>query len=201
MRERKRRAKLENRKLGHHMLASRKLPSCYVTNRFFLWNQGAGGYVYIEASSPRLPGDTARLASPWMRGPQCMTFYYHMYGATMGCVVIYIKRQATNELKPVWLRSQDQGKHWIQGQISINETSSYQVSFKMFVYSTSNSTSIKKKKNQATCHALSPRPTNIEHFCYYQSQIIVSSVHPWGHVFWTRLIFLFVLFLDHCRRC
>ena len=64
-----------------------------------------------------------------------MSFYYHMYGATMGCIVIYIKSQATNELKPIWLRSQDQGNHWIQGEISINETSSYQVSFKMFVYS------------------------------------------------------------------
>ena len=87
-------------------------------------------YVYIETSSPRQPGDTARLESPWMRGPQCMTFYYHMYGSTMSCVVIFVKSQATNKLKPVWLRSQDQGDHWIQGKISINETSSYQVSRK-----------------------------------------------------------------------
>lgn len=92
------------------------------------FNQGTGMYVYIETSFPRKPGDTARLESPWMRGPQCMTFNYHMYGATMSCVVIYIKRQATNRLKPVWLRSQDQGDHWIQGKISINETLSYQVS-------------------------------------------------------------------------
>ena len=88
-------------------------------------------YVYIETSSPRKPGDTARLESPWMRGSQCMTFYYHMYGTTMSCVVIYIKRQVTNRLKPVWLRSQDQGDHWIQGKISISETSDYQVSHKM----------------------------------------------------------------------
>ena len=85
-------------------------------------------YIYIETSSPRQPGDTARLESPWMRGPQCMTFYYHMYGSTMSRLVIYIKSQATNKL--IWLRSQDQGDHWIQAQISINETSSYQVSRK-----------------------------------------------------------------------
>ena len=90
-------------------------------------------YVYIETSSPRQPGDTARLESPWMRGPQCMTFFYHMYGATMGCLVIYIKSQATNKFKPVWFRSQDQGDHWVQGKISINETSSYQVSFEMWL--------------------------------------------------------------------
>ena len=85
-------------------------------------------YIYIETSSPRQPGDTARLESPWMRGPQCMTFYYHMYGSTMSRLVIYIKSQATN--KSIWSRSQDQGDHWIQAQISINETSSYQVSRK-----------------------------------------------------------------------
>ena len=88
-------------------------------------------YVYIETSYPRQLGDTARLESPWMRGPQCMTFFYHMYGATMGVVVVYIKSQATNRLKPVWLRSQDHGDLWIQGKISINETSTYQVSFKI----------------------------------------------------------------------
>ena len=85
-------------------------------------------YIYIETSSPRNPGDTARLESPWMLGPQCMTFYYHMYGATMSCVIIYIKSQATNRSKPVWLKSEDRGNHWIKGQISINETEMYQVS-------------------------------------------------------------------------
>ena len=95
----------------------------YVFNTLFSLNQGTGMYIC-------LPGGYARLESPWMRGPQCMTFFYHMYGSTMSHLDIYIKSQATNKLKPVWLRSQDQGDHWIQGQISINETSSYQVSRK-----------------------------------------------------------------------
>ena len=96
-------------------------------------NLGYGMYIYIEASVPRVPGDTARLQSPWMRGPQCMTFFYHMYGSTMSCVVMYIKRLVKNTLKPVWLRSQDRGNRWIRGQISINETASYQVSCEMSV--------------------------------------------------------------------
>ena len=58
-----------------------------------------------------------------------MTFYYHMYGSTMSCVIIYIKIQATNRLKPVWLKSQDRGDRWIPGKISINETGNYQVSY------------------------------------------------------------------------
>ena len=63
-----------------------------------------------------------------MRGPQCMTFYYHMYGDTMSCIVIYIKRQDSNKLKPLWIKSENRGDLWIRGQISINESSVYQVS-------------------------------------------------------------------------
>ena len=99
----------------------------YMLDPVFLPNLGHGLYIYIEASA-RVPGDTARIHSPWMRGPQCMTFFYHMYGSTMSCVVMYIKRLITNRLKPVWLRSQDRGNRWIRGQISINETASHQVS-------------------------------------------------------------------------
>ena len=57
-----------------------------------------------------------------------MTFYYHMYGDTMSCIVIYIKRQDSNKLKPLWLKSENRGDLWIRGQISINESSVYQVS-------------------------------------------------------------------------
>ena len=98
-------------------------------------NQGTGWYIYIETSSPRRAGDTARLISPWIRGPRCMVFYYHMFGSNMGCVVMYIRSQAETRVKPVWLRSKDQGNRWIQGQISINETSSYQVRCEKCVYS------------------------------------------------------------------
>ena len=57
-----------------------------------------------------------------------MTFYYHMYGDNMSCIVIYIKRQDSNNLKPLWLKSENRGDLWIRGQISINESSVYQVS-------------------------------------------------------------------------
>ena len=90
-------------------------------------SKGSGYYIYIETSRPRKMGDTARLTSPWLRGPHCMMFYYHMYGSSMGCVVVYIRRQAADILQPLWLRSKKQGNKWIQGQVSINDTSSYQV--------------------------------------------------------------------------
>lgn len=63
-----------------------------------------------------------------MRGPQCMTFYYHMRGSTMSCVIIYIRRRY-NRYELVWLKSEDRGDHWIPGQISINTTDIFQVSY------------------------------------------------------------------------
>ena len=63
-----------------------------------------------------------------------MTFYYHMYGSSMGCVAVYI-RQAANRLQPLWLRTKNQGNRWIQGQVSINDTSSYQVGCQYLNYS------------------------------------------------------------------
>ena len=94
----------------------------------FVLNQGSGKYIYIEASSPRKPGDIAQLEGPWMRGPQCMTFFYHMRGSTMSCVIIYIRSMATYRYKPVWLKSEDRGDHWLLAQISINTTEIFQVS-------------------------------------------------------------------------
>ncbi|XP_022809605.1 MAM and LDL-receptor class A domain-containing protein 1-like [Stylophora pistillata] len=88
---------------------------------------GSGYYIYIETSRPRKMGDTARLTSPWLRGLHCMMFYYYMYGSSMGCVVMYIRRQAADRLQPLWFKSKNQGKGWKQGQVSINDTSSYQI--------------------------------------------------------------------------
>ena len=56
-----------------------------------------------------------------------MTFFYHMFGSNMGCVVMYIRIQAAEKLQPIWLRSKDQGDRWIQGQLSINYNLTYQV--------------------------------------------------------------------------
>ena len=90
-------------------------------------------YIYIENYDLE-EKDTVRIVGPLMRGPQCMTFYYHMYGNDMSCVVIYIRGQGSNRLKPVWLKSEERGKFWIQGQLSINETGIYQVSCEVLVY-------------------------------------------------------------------
>ena len=74
--------------------------------------------MYTEASSPRQPGDTARLAFPVFRStnPFCLSFYYHMYGSSMGTLNIYV-----NGLL-VWHLSGDQGNQWKKAVIPVNRT-------------------------------------------------------------------------------
>ena len=47
--------------------------------------------MYIEASYPRKPGDIAKLvvAVPNNGNPSCLSFYYHMYGASTGTFNVY----------------------------------------------------------------------------------------------------------------
>ncbi|CAH3170581.1 unnamed protein product [Porites evermanni] len=52
---------------------------------------GSGNYMYIETSFPRRPGDKAKLVLtvPNNRETSCLSFYYHMYGATVGTLNVY----------------------------------------------------------------------------------------------------------------
>ena len=47
--------------------------------------------MYIETSSPRRPGDKAKLVVtvPNNGETSCLSFHYHMYGATVGTLNVY----------------------------------------------------------------------------------------------------------------
>jgi len=54
----------------------------------------AGYYVYMETSSPRHEGERAVLSTGIQvnKGqPQCLTFWYHMFGAHVNTLNVYIK--------------------------------------------------------------------------------------------------------------
>lgn len=65
-----------------------------------------GHYIYIEASSPRKPGDNAMLVSAQQPSPtsdQCFEFWYSMYGVETGTLNLYI--EYGNQLgSPVWTK-------------------------------------------------------------------------------------------------
>ena len=64
--------------------------------------------MYIETSSPRQKGDNAKLqlSVPGSGAQACLSFYYHMYGDTMGTLTIFSGNVA------VFNASGDQGNFW-----------------------------------------------------------------------------------------
>ena len=94
----------------------------------FFFVIGKGHYLYLEASSPRKHGDKSNILSPLMTGSQCMRFYYHMFGDTMGTLTVYM---ATNKSSPraLWIKSSDRGNTWHEANVQFNVVGNFQVIF------------------------------------------------------------------------
>jgi hypothetical protein len=66
------------------------IPASHGTGPQFDHTRGnsIGKFVYIESASPRQRGDLAILRTPWLSPTDstgfCLSFYYHMFGATIG---------------------------------------------------------------------------------------------------------------------
>lgn len=80
-----------------------------------------GKYLYTEAS-PQLIGDKA-----WLVGTNltslftCFSFAYHMYGAGMGTLNIYLEYKVKKSL--LWSLSGNQGNQWWYSQFTANFSS------------------------------------------------------------------------------
>ena len=87
-----------------------------------------GYYMFIETSAPRVPGDKARLYSkPYPASPgtiKCFSFWYHMYGADVGSLNVYILTNLASDTFSTevmrWSLSGDWGNTWQQGQFNIS---------------------------------------------------------------------------------
>ena len=92
--------------------------------------------MYIEASSPRKEGDYAHLASELFKvNPQfnwCVTFYYHMYGQSVGTLIV------ESQYRPSWGRGRryyrthqviqgNQGDRWNWMQVDVTQSYDFQV--------------------------------------------------------------------------
>lgn len=72
--------------------------------------------MYIEASSPRKPGENAKLVVtvPKKGKQSCISFYYHMYGASAGSLNVY------NGNDKVFNVSGNQGNRWVIVEQSVH---------------------------------------------------------------------------------
>ncbi|XP_046856415.1 uncharacterized protein LOC124449513 [Xenia sp. Carnegie-2017] len=81
-----------------------------------------GKYIYIETSSPRMLGDKAWLVSNYFNTTtRCFTFWYHMYGSTIGSLNIY-QQYMGGRLKLLWTLSGNRGNQWSRAQVTTNFT-------------------------------------------------------------------------------
>uniref|UniRef100_A0A3B5LCJ1 MAM domain-containing protein n=1 Tax=Xiphophorus couchianus TaxID=32473 RepID=A0A3B5LCJ1_9TELE len=90
---------------------------------------GLGYYMYIEAS-PMLPGQSARLRSRPVRGtrgPQCLRFFYHMYGSGTGKLRVLADKDGEEVL--LWQRSGEQSIAWLRAQLEYQSQSHHQIVF------------------------------------------------------------------------
>ena len=71
--------------------------------------------MYIEASSPRVKGDNAKLelAGVDFNGKKCLSFFYHMYGKEMGSLTVRVGG------KSVFNVAGDQGNQWNEAKVQI----------------------------------------------------------------------------------
>ncbi|KOC65100.1 MAM domain-containing glycosylphosphatidylinositol anchor protein 1, partial [Habropoda laboriosa] len=80
-----------------------------------------GFYLYIEASG-RLENDTARIISPIYNASYtesgCFSFWYHMYGATVGALNIYFKPEKDLVPRQLFHKEGDQGNQWLHGMFN-----------------------------------------------------------------------------------
>jgi len=86
-----------------------------------------GYYMYIETSSPRRPGQKARLISAnYGASTACFKFWYHLFGRSIGGLNVWL-RQGNALTKQVWRRSGDLGDQWRYGHVTVRSPVDYQV--------------------------------------------------------------------------
>ena len=87
--------------------------------------------MFIETSAPRVIGHRAVLQSNLFsnsNGINCMNFWYHMYGSTIGTLNVWVQPQGNGTAVQLWSLSGQQGNTWKQGTVPIpTQTTSYMV--------------------------------------------------------------------------
>lgn len=91
----------------------------------------SGHYMYVESSSPSHPRDKAELESSvyYESSPACnMTFWYNMYGQTMGVLKVLVKTQ-NGQIETLWKMKGNQGQAWKQASVPLPSYHRFSIAF------------------------------------------------------------------------
>ena len=93
---------------------------------------GSGIYSYVESSSPNFPNKTFIIYTPTFdvsaTPGKVLSFWYHMYGASMGDLEVYILQNGIST--PIDTISGDQGNNWHLAYYPIMATGQFKIAFK-----------------------------------------------------------------------
>ncbi|XP_053181592.1 MAM domain-containing protein 2a [Scomber japonicus] len=92
---------------------------------------GVGYFMYIEASLMR-PGHKARLLTSELRGsssPQCLIFYYHMYGSGTGILSVLLRHSGREHDTLLWRRRGEQSVSWMRAMVDYHCDGRHQIVF------------------------------------------------------------------------
>lgn len=92
---------------------------------------GKGKYLYIESSSPSVSRNVAQLKSPLLplagEDGYCFTFWYHMFGPTVGSLKVFLQTADPLQKILVWQKSGNQGDEWLLVQSHVTLQKVHQV--------------------------------------------------------------------------
>ncbi|XP_022096408.1 MAM and LDL-receptor class A domain-containing protein 1-like [Acanthaster planci] len=93
------------------------------------YGTSSGHYMYAEMSSPRQPGDIARMDSPkYSKTPgSCLQFWYYNYGTDIGTLNVY--KKTFGKYETIFTRDYDNWPEWHVAEITLQSISSFQVVF------------------------------------------------------------------------
>ena len=80
----------------------------------------------MEASK-RKQGDNVRLLSRKIQGENCLSLMYHMYGGSMGSLIIYLNTSSNETVE--WIKSGNHPDQWFEAAVFFNTSVEYQVIF------------------------------------------------------------------------
>ncbi|XP_056333186.1 MAM and LDL-receptor class A domain-containing protein 1 isoform X2 [Danio aesculapii] len=92
---------------------------------------GEGYYLYIKSSSHDETGASAHLKSPLSppTGPDgyCFTFWFHMFGTTVGSLRMSVFDISSNHVTSMWQRKGSQGSEWQMAQSHVKVAQVHQI--------------------------------------------------------------------------
>lgn len=97
---------------------------------FIISNFISTGYYLLFEASGSGPGAKARILKSYQpTSAMCFSFWYMMYGSTLGTLNLY-KKVGSNLGSPIWSISGDQGlrRTWLKGQVTVNSSMQFSVS-------------------------------------------------------------------------